>query len=1036
MGPRDRPGNLNLNDTSFLAARSNAAASSSSTATSPNPSQHPSSSTTSPTRRTGPTSPSRPSTADDFRPPRPHFYMDLPSPRTGEVPPALSPLDAFAMQSRLLAKRFEQDAEGRRISRLPPVMVAKEMSSRPGFFRGLSEGSKMSDLAEDGEEGAMSPDGMDGSGQQRGELHEQGLEEKERPVSHYPLLARASGIPEQMRPKLPTPYFDAEEEQGQRPNADYFDMPRAASPENVDNAGEKVVNVQAPSPNLPSLTHSVETISSHPRTRTNDSQRSQRSMNSDRGGGGGHGLAPPQSPRFPRSPRSFQSIRSVPPDSGDEDVQSGSQPVSSSRKFSGSSNMSRPQSPFSPWMQPVHRSPSMTSEYSITGSQHQMGPLGRPNANFNFSRPLSSHGSRPSVDARPSLENGRPSIDQRATPRRQPSGASTSTHHSSTTHHSSKPALSRSGSGDDVGSNKGWNGGKTPGADRTPGPQNGPSYIYAKSALPRQQRPMEGDSTAFRDSWIQKQFEWDSRQQRQQQQNGASSQQANAHSHDRTQSDVDLPTHGIDSSSRPTRTLAPAPSALRSHSADPRNATHRSTPSVKTASTDRTIKPLHQKSPSANLTPEEHLDIGISCHDAGHTTKSTYHLRLAAHAGLPTAMLLYALACRHGWGMRANQEEGVKWLRKAIDSSSLSVLSAPDSTTTRDGTPLDPTERKNRKAQYALAIYELGNSSMHGWGCAKDKQLALRCYEIAGEWGDADALAEAGRCWTEGVGCRKDVRKGAGFLRRAERGGWRGVGVSWIYKEKYMDGEEVGEGGKAGVGEGKRPKTSEGKKGEVGERRRGDKSHAAKTSTTSTTDSPMLDPSDRPDRTEKEKEKNELTKTRARSRSLWGRAKKDKSSDVGHESPMLSGGGGGREFAKVAGSKVVGGHHPPSAGGGHAAAAGGGGGGGGGGSGMGRDGREAWLANNNLREQIRAREVMREREGREAGGAVSAAAVASAAGSPLLGTGAGSGGVGSAGGGGGGGAGGGGGGGAGGGGGRGNRSPNPGAKAAAAAAWS
>ena len=33
---------------------------------------------------------------------------DLPSPRTGEAPPALSPLDALALQGRLLAKRFEQ----------------------------------------------------------------------------------------------------------------------------------------------------------------------------------------------------------------------------------------------------------------------------------------------------------------------------------------------------------------------------------------------------------------------------------------------------------------------------------------------------------------------------------------------------------------------------------------------------------------------------------------------------------------------------------------------------------------------------------------------------------------------------------------------------------------------------------------------------------------------------------------------------------------------------------------------------------------
>jgi TPR repeat protein len=37
-----------------------------------------------------------------------------------------------------------------------------------------------------------------------------------------------------------------------------------------------------------------------------------------------------------------------------------------------------------------------------------------------------------------------------------------------------------------------------------------------------------------------------------------------------------------------------------------------------------------------------------------------------------------------------------------------------------------------------LAIYELGQSYMHGWGVAKDKRLALRCYEISANFGDTD----------------------------------------------------------------------------------------------------------------------------------------------------------------------------------------------------------------------------------------------------------------------------------------------------------
>lgn len=716
-----------------------------------------------------------------FQPPRITAYMDLPSPRAGEVPPALSPLDAFAMQSRLLARRFEQEQDGRRISRLPPVMVAKEMGNRPGYFRSPSNDSRMSDLAEGESEDAV------------GDLAQRGLatrpaHDKNRPASHYPTIDRTSGVPtvdgDGQQP--PTPFFDAEEQfSSAKHSPSYFGGPRASSPEPVDS---RLVNVQAPSPAVPSLTSSMDTISSHPRTRTNDSQRSQRSANSDRGG-----LAPPQSPRFPKSPRSFQSIRSVPLDSGDEDGQSvgGSHHVTSARKFSGSSNMSRPQSPFSPWQQPAHRSPSMTSEFSMSGGSHHPQ---RPSQNFNnFSRPMSSSGSRPSFDARPSVD-GRPSMESRpGMPIRQPSGAS----NNSSAHISSKPALSRSGSGDDVAPSR-YDGLHTPNADNftfpagpnTPGGDSQASYIYAKYALPRG-RPVERDSTAFRDSWIQQQFEWDR-------------QHDKSHPphprHERNQSDNPQMEHAVRPSpstadmSRPGRSLAPAPSAARSHSADPRGVekpnkvVHRASPSVKTESTDRTIKasPLHQKSASAELTPEEHLDIGIEAHDSGATTKSTYHLRLAAMAGLPTGMLLYALACRHGWGMRPNQEEGVKWLRKAIDIAGNDVAEADEKLTgaiRKSQAKMDPktdvVERKKRKAQYALAIYELGNSSMNGWGCAKDKPLAVRCYEIAGAWGDMDALAEAGFCYTQGVGCKKDLKKAASLYRKAAAGGMSMAGNSW-----------------------------------------------------------------------------------------------------------------------------------------------------------------------------------------------------------------------------------------------------------------
>ncbi|KXT14994.1 hypothetical protein AC579_7746 [Pseudocercospora musae] len=736
---------------------------------------------------------------EEFQPPKVRAWRELPSPRAGEVPPALSPLDALAFQLRPLHQEFKRkEQNGRRISRLPPTMVASEVRSRPDYFRSLSNESKMSAVAEGQEEASASPV------EHRAQATTQSPG-KDRPVSHYPMFDRASVATRDSRdiPGVPTPFFDAQEDQNPHTSSaieapDYFGIPRATSPDPVD----PKLNVQAPSPHAPpSLTNSIDTVSSHPRTRTNDSQRShrsQQSLASERE----KGLAPPQSPRFPRSPRSFQSIRSVPPDSDAEDgASAGGSHVAgvSSRKFSGSSNMSRPQSPFSPWMHSIHRSPSMTSEYSMNGSQQLQRPAPGFSNFSNFSRPMSSSGSRPSFDSRTSFDN-RPSLDRQTSdpPRRAPSGASSSTEASF------RLAASREGSGDDVLATPmshmhietpGLTSGQEyfPSDGKTPDANSSSSYIYAKYALPRG-RPVDRSSTAFRDSWIQDQFEWEK-------------QHGTLPGHERNQSDSPLfesVPRGSPAQSeiaRGGRTLTPTTSEARSHSADPRgfvkpaqqfSSMHRSSPSVKTDSTDRTLKavPLHKKSPSADLTPDEHLDIGIAAHDKGETNKSTYHLRLAAMAGLPTGMLLYALACRHGWGMRPNQEEGVKWLKKAMETSALDVATAEERLN-GGNKKLDPIERKKKKAQYALAIYELGNSSMHGWGCSKDKALAVRCYEVAGAWGDADALAEAAFCYTKGLGVKKDPKKGASLYRKAAEHGVSMAGNSWIYKSKYMDNDST-----------------------------------------------------------------------------------------------------------------------------------------------------------------------------------------------------------------------------------------------------
>ena len=91
----------------------------------------------------------------------------------------------------------------------------------------------------------------------------------------------------------------------------------------------------------------------------------------------------------------------------------------------------------------------------------------------------------------------------------------------------------------------------------------------------------------------------------------------------------------------------------------------------------------------------------------------------------------------------------------------------------------DAAGRSTRKEQFALRVGELGVSHMNGRGIEQDKALALRCFEIAASWGDADAMAEAGFCYAQAVGCRKDLMKAARYYRSAEARGMSMVGNSW-----------------------------------------------------------------------------------------------------------------------------------------------------------------------------------------------------------------------------------------------------------------
>jgi TPR repeat protein len=99
------------------------------------------------------------------------------------------------------------------------------------------------------------------------------------------------------------------------------------------------------------------------------------------------------------------------------------------------------------------------------------------------------------------------------------------------------------------------------------------------------------------------------------------------------------------------------------------------------------------------------------------------------------------LSLRHGWGCAANPEKAVEWLHSAAETASAQVnengIRRPGGGGAYD-LNFRSEEGKRGGATLALAIYELGQSYMQGWGVAKDKHLALRCYEISANFGDTD----------------------------------------------------------------------------------------------------------------------------------------------------------------------------------------------------------------------------------------------------------------------------------------------------------
>ncbi|KOS19245.1 Mitosis inhibitor nif1 [Escovopsis weberi] len=661
----------------------------------------------------------------------------LRSPRlhvAGEAPPELSPLDAFALQSRLLARQLQESGkDGNRVSRLPPLTMASPLivQGRSDYFRTISHDST-SDKAESPH---ARPEGVGF----KTEL-EEAFPANERPQSMHPRMSRVPQAQPERVPDLPESLSEiarGRQAKQAEDRTDYFGARQERSP----------------SP-LRSDTHSPFDATRLPAEKDYPVPAARKPKQSSYDE---IGLAPPRT-AFPQ--RSSSILTPAPDDEALREHVAGSLPSMPSRILSSE-----------------RATPAVASfQRSLSAASESSAPV---RTAFNFSRPISRAGTPCDLPLRQASSDSQPSFvlaDDIA----------------------QTPISIRSEAFVDHGDDK-----------------TGGSYIYSKFTLPRgkavqrageeeaeirpqtapQPAPPLSSSAGFplpgaappspptRPSSSSARTSPDEAVSMV----TALSRQSSAAGRVSTDDSVldalkfssSTPLRPLDdvvgrssAANEASRAKAPAFPSPNSSAT-----TLRPTPST------RSVAPL-----ASEMTAEEHLAKGIECHENGSLNESTYHLRHAARMNHPTAMLLYALACRHGWGMRPNQREGVEWLRRAADHAKIEM--GEDRDPKPEVKRSDIAESKTRKAQFALSIYELGVSHMNGWGIEQDKTLALRCFEIAGNWGDVDALAETGFCYAQGIGCKKNLKLSAKYYRMAEAKGMSMVGNSWIHKAKYRDDDE------------------------------------------------------------------------------------------------------------------------------------------------------------------------------------------------------------------------------------------------------
>ncbi|KAI9248101.1 hypothetical protein BY458DRAFT_58444 [Sporodiniella umbellata] len=171
---------------------------------------------------------------------------------------------------------------------------------------------------------------------------------------------------------------------------------------------------------------------------------------------------------------------------------------------------------------------------------------------------------------------------------------------------------------------------------------------------------------------------------------------------------------------------------------------------------------------------EQLIQDGIAFHERGQLEKATQLFQTAAEQENPLGMFLYGVSLRHGWGCKKSEHLAFQYIQKAAEHA---VQDLKDIQTT--------VNKSASKGELVMAIYEMGVSFKHGWGCKKNKEYAFNFFKTAADLGDADAQNDTAHCYNDGTGVKKDLYMAAKYYRKADKQGQGIMGNSWIWKSKY-----------------------------------------------------------------------------------------------------------------------------------------------------------------------------------------------------------------------------------------------------------